>query len=125
MDMRMPGPEPEPEREPLLEWSDNKLQDGENTTVSRHTRVEATLDSIYARLLVMARRAGHAEPTEHPSERMLLAGAGAVGLDDEATDEALEMLRTVTGRRYKPGTHPLNLMDSIALARHVAELVKR
>lgn len=111
-------------RDPLLEWSDNKLRDASNTSVTRGTRVEVCLDSIYARLLVMARMAGHPEPTEHPSERMIIAGARAAGMDDESTDEALELLHTVIDRRYKVGVHPVNMMHCLALARHVAELVK-
>ena len=112
-------------RERTLELADNKLQDAENTSVSRHTRVEACFDSIYVNLLVMAHRAGCAEPTELSTERMILAGAVAAGLDDESLGEVLVLHDAVKDLRHKPGTHPINMLHGLALSRHIAALAKR
>jgi hypothetical protein len=113
------------EREAMLHWAEIKLQDGENTTVSRHTRFSAIFDSIYARLLLQALRAGIPEADEHPSKHVILAGAKAVGLDDESLDEVLDLYSAVAGSRYKPWTHSANMLHTLALARHIAELAKR
>ena len=113
------------EREQTLHWAEMKLQDGENTTVSRHTRFSAIFDTIYALLLLQARPAGNPEPDEHPSKRVILAGAAAIGLDDESLEEVLELHRAVVDSRYKPWTHTANLLHALALARHITGLAKR
>ena len=113
------------EREQTLHWAEMKLQDGENTTVSRHTRFSAIFDSIYALLLLQARRAGIPEPDEYPSKRAILAGAKAVGLDDESLEEVLELHGAVINSRYKHWTHTANMLHTLALARHITGLAKR
>ena len=87
--------------------------------------MQTCFDSIYGNLLTMARRAGATEPTQHPSESIMFAGAAAAGLDDESLEELIELYNAVAEFRFKPGTHPVNLLHALALARHIAELVKR
>jgi len=108
----------------MLEWAAQKLRDAENDSVSNHTRVEAAFDSIYARLLVSARRKNYVEPAEHPSDSAILLGAVAAGLDDESVSKVLELQLSVARNRYKPGPHSFNLLRAIALGRHIADLVK-
>lgn len=112
-------------REAMLHWAEMKLQDGENSILSRHSRFSVIFDSIYALLLLHAERAGGQGPDEHLSKRVILAGAAAIGLDDESLEEVLELYCAVVDSRYKPWTHKINMLHTLALARHVAGLVKR
>ena len=111
-------------RDLLLERADDKLRDTENTSNSRHTRVEACFDSIYLRMLVLAPHAGRLEAAEHPSERVILAGGVAAGLDDETIGEVLELHEAVKELRHRPGTHAVDLPHALALARNIAMQVK-
>jgi hypothetical protein len=86
--------------------------------------VQACYEAIYIRLLVLARHAGDPEPGEHPSERVIVSGAALAGLDDESLDEVLDLHRAVADFRHKIGTHPVNMLHILALARHIAGLVK-
>ena|ERR1017187_10305455 len=112
------------ERAQMVQCADVKLHDAENMSVSRHTRVQACYEAIYIRLLVLARHAGDPEPGEHPSERVIVSGAALAGLDDESLDEVLDLHRAVADFRHKIGTHPVNMLHILALARHIAGLVK-
>ncbi len=108
----------------MLRCADVCLRDAEDIMVSRHTRVEACFDSIYLRFLVLARDAIEPEPSEHPSERVIIAGAAAAGLGDELLEEVFELQRAVTAYRDRPGMHPVNMLHVVALGRHIARLVK-
>ena len=123
--MNETGSDDETERGQMLHLADVKLQVGENTSVSRHTRYKAIFDSVYIRLVAEARGAGCPEPTRHPSERIVSAGAAAAALDQESLDEVLALFRVAEDHRYNPGTHPGNVLHALALARHIAEWVKR
>ena len=114
----------EHELESVLRWSDAKLQDADSTEISRHTRIEAAYDSIYARLLVQARRAGHPVPSGHPCERVILQGAVAAGLSDCWLEEALELSLSVAGHRHSPSVHSVSLPQALALGRHLERLLK-
>jgi hypothetical protein len=114
----------EREFESVLQWADIKLRDAENVDISRHTRIEAAFDSIYARLSVLARRAGHPEPSAHPSERVMLQGAVAAGLNDHCLCEVMELHLTVADRRHNSCAHTVSLPTALALGRHLEELVK-
>ena len=107
-----------------LRWADAKLQDAENATVSRHTRLEAAFDGIYAMLSVLARRAGHPQPSGHPSERVILQGAVAAGLSDYCLNEVMELHLTVADHRHDPSTHSVSLPQALALGHHLEKLVK-
>ena len=107
-----------------LHWADAKLQDGENAAMPRHARIEAAFDSIYARLSVLARRAGHPEPSAHPCERVMLQGALAAGLNDHCLNEVMELHLAVADRRQHPGVHAISLPQALALGRHLEQLVK-
>lgn len=112
------------QRGAMLHCADVCLRDAGNIMVSRRIRVEACFDSIYLRFLVLARDAIDPEPDEHPSERVIVAGATAAGLDDESLEEVFELYRAVTANRYRPGTYPVNMLHVLALGRHIARLVK-
>ena len=114
----------EHELESVLRWSDAKLQDADSTEISRHTRIEAAYDSIYARLLVQARRAGHPQPSGHPSERVILQGAVAAGLSDYCLNEVMELHLTVADHRHDPSTHSVSLPQALALGHHLEKLVQ-
>lgn len=107
-----------------LRWADAKLKDAESAAISRHTRIEAAFDSIYARLLVLACRAGESLPAEHPSERVMLQGAIAAGLNDYCLIEVMELRLTVADRWHNPGAHTVSLPQALALGRHLETLVK-
>jgi len=108
----------------MLRCADVCLLDAENIMVSRRARVEACFDSIYLRFLVLARDAIDPESNEHPSERVIAAGATVAGLDDELLEEVFELYRAVKAYRYTPGMHPVNMLHVLALGRHIAGLVK-
>jgi hypothetical protein len=114
----------ERELESVLRWADDKLQDAESVAISRHTRIEAAFDSIYARLLVLARRAGHPQPSGHPSEHVILQGAVAAGLNDYCLNEVMELHLTVADHRYDPSAHTVSLPQALALGHHLEKLVK-
>ena len=107
-----------------LRWADAKLQDAENAAISRHTRIEAAFDSVYARLSVLARRAGHTEPDAHPCEHVMLQGALAAGLNDCCLYQVMELHLTVAERRHHPRAHTVSLPQALALGRHLEQLVK-
>ena len=114
-------------RAEMLQCADVKLLDAGNMSLSRHSRVEACYTSIYIRLLVLARSAGSAdsaEPTVHPSERVIVAGAALAGLDDESIEEVMDLHLAVADLRYRIGSHKVNMLHTLALARHIAGLVK-
>ncbi len=114
----------EREFESVLRWADIKLQDAENVEISRHTRMEAAFDSIYARLSVLARRAGYPEPSAHPSEHAILQGAVAAGLNDHCLNEVMELHLTVAEQRHHPCAHSVSLPQALALGRHLEKLLK-
>jgi len=108
----------------MLRWAEIKMQDAENTAISRNTRVEAAFDSIYARLSVLARRAGEPEPFEHPSERVIVSGAAAAGLNACCVNEVLNLHHTVAGHRHSLSAHPVSLTQALALVRHLEKMAK-
>jgi hypothetical protein len=122
--MQKTGGEQARMRMQMLRCADTFLEDADNISVSRHTRVEACFESIYIRLLVSARGAAEPEPKQHPSERVIAAGAATAGLDNESLDEVLELNRAVADYRHKPGTDPVNMLHALTLARRIAQLVK-
>jgi hypothetical protein len=75
----------------MLRCADAFLKDAENISVSRRARVKACFESIYIRLLVSARAAAEPEPQQHPSEKVIVAGAVTAGLDDEWLEEVLKL----------------------------------
>jgi hypothetical protein len=108
----------------MLRCADAFLEDADNISVSRHTRMGACFESIYIRLLVSARGAAEPEPIQHPSERVIAAGAATAGLDNESLEEVLELNRAVAEYRHKPGTDPVNMLHALTLARRIAQMVK-
>ena len=112
------------ERAQMLQCADVKLHDAGNISVSRHTRVQICYESIYIRMLVLARNAGDHAPSEHPSERVILSGAALAALDDESLEEVLDLHRAVADFQYRIGTHPVNMLHILALARLIAGQVK-
>jgi hypothetical protein len=101
------------------------LRDAENVANSRSTRLAACFDSIYLALLAATQLAGNYREvgqTAHPAAHVIVAGATVLGLDDEGTGEVLELREAVTELRYEPAAWPGNVLQMLALARHVAEL---
>ena len=111
-------------RAEMLQCADVKLLDAGNMSLSRHSRVEACYKSIFIRLLVLARSADSAEPMEHQSERVIVTGAALAGLDDESIEEVMDLHHAVVNFRYRIGSHKVNMLHTLALARHIAGLVK-
>ncbi len=94
------------------------LRDAENVANCRHTRQCACFDAIYIRLLLAANVA-NPRPGEHPTERVIIAGAAACGLDDDETGEVLDLHEAVTARRYEPNAFLGNLLRLLAIARQL------
>jgi hypothetical protein len=111
-------------RAEMLQCADVKLLDAGNMSLSRHSRVEACYTSIYIRLLVLARSAVTVAPEEHSPERVIETGAALAGLDDESLEEVMDLHLAVAHLRYRIGSHKVNMLHILALARHIAGLVK-
>lgn len=110
--------------EPMLRWADVKLQEAENAANSRPERIEAAFDSIYARLTVLARRAGETELAGQPSERVMLLGAIAAGLSACCLDELMGLSRAVEAHRRQLCGHSASLPQALAIGRHLARLAQ-
>lgn len=122
--MTMTGDEQRRMRMQMLRCADAFLEDAANIAISRRARMQACFESIYIRLLVSARGAAEPEPRQHPSERVIVAGAATAGLDVESLEEVLDLNRAVADYRHNAGTDPVNMLQSLALARHIAQLLK-